>query len=169
MQVLPAMGCVLPDDAMLIAPNQLRGSLLTRVYADEALRQAWWTAEAAAAAAAANSIATSDDSVWALADQGEDLAVDAWRREAVVTRAAAHMHALLARLFARCMWLGNVPARILMVQVVLGAALDVRCSHPFGCRTHARMHVPRMHAAHRLRSCLPAARVVCGIDRRLWL
>jgi hypothetical protein len=126
-QILPAMGCVLPEDATLIAPNQLYGSLLSRVYTEEALRQTWWAAEAASAASAANSIViTADDAVWAALEGSEEAEQDAWQRDVVFTGVSSRMHTLLARLFTRCMWLGTAPTRILMVQVVLGGAIDVR-------------------------------------------
>lgn len=126
-QVLPGMGCVLPEDATLIAPNQLYGSLLSRVYTEEALRQTWWAAEAASASSAANTIAvTADDAVWAALEDGDDAGQHAWQRDVVFTGVSSRMHALLARLFTRCMWLGAAPTRMLMVQVVLGAAIDVR-------------------------------------------
>jgi hypothetical protein len=130
LQVLPAMGCVLPEDATLIAPNQLYGSLLSLVCTEEPLRQAWWSAESASASAAAKSIVvTADDAVWAALDSSEEPGQDAWQLDVVFTGVSSRMHALLARLFTRCMWLGAAPTRILMVQVVLGAAIDV-CSPP---------------------------------------
>lgn len=131
MQILPSMGCVLPEDATLIAPNQLYGSLLSRVYTNEPLRQTWWAAESSSAASGANSIVVSaDDTVWAALDEG-DSEQGSWQRDVVFTGLSSRMHALLARLFTRCMWLGAAPTRILMVQVVLGAAIDV-CS-PCSC------------------------------------
>jgi hypothetical protein len=130
LQVLPAMGCVLPEDATLIAPNQLYGSLLSLVCTEEPLRQAWWSAESASASAAAKSIVvTADDAMWAALDSSEEPGQDAWQLDVVFTGVSSRMHALLARLFTRCMWLGAAPTRILMVQVVLGAAIDV-CSPP---------------------------------------
>lgn len=126
-QVLPAMGCVLPEDATLIAPNQLYGSLLSRVYTEEALRQIWWAAESASAVAGANSIVVmAEDTAWAALESSEEAGEDAWQRDVVYTGVSSRMHALLARLFTRCMWLGAAPTRIIMVQVVLGAAMDVR-------------------------------------------
>lgn len=126
-QVLPGMGCVLPEDATLIAPNQLYGSLLSRVYTEEPLRQTWWAAESSSAASAANSIVvTADDTVWSALEDSEDAGQDAWHRDVVFTGVSSRMHALLARLFTRCMWLGAAPTRIIMVQLVLGAAIDVR-------------------------------------------
>lgn len=121
------MGCVLPEDATLIAPNQLYGSLLSRVYTKEALRQKWWDGEASAASSAANTIVvTADDAVWAVLEDSEDAGQHAWQRDVVFTGVSSRMHALLARLFTRCMWLGAAPTRIIMVQAVLGAAIDVR-------------------------------------------
>lgn len=134
--MLPSIGCILPEDPSLISPSQLHGSLLTHVFSHEELRNAWWAAEAAAATDAAAAALITDEGQWLRAPPGEGELLaddgrgsteeDAWLRDSVPSETAVHMHALLQRLLARCMWLGMTTARMLMVQVVLGAALRVR-------------------------------------------
>lgn len=138
LQVLPSIGCILPDDPSLISPSQLHGSLLTHVFSHEDLRNAWWAAEAAAATDAASAALITDEGQWLRAPPGEGelLAEDGggaaeeagWLRDTVPSETAVHMHALLQQLLGRCMWLGITTARMLMVQVVLGAALRVRAA-----------------------------------------
>jgi hypothetical protein len=121
------MGCVLPEDSALVSPSQLHGGLLTRVYRSERLRNSWWAAEASAAASAAQAIATADDSTWQKAPLGAEVGEgDGWMRDAVSTETSTKMGALLRVLFGRCMWLGSATGRVVMVQVLLGAAMDVR-------------------------------------------
>lgn len=138
MQVLPSIGCILPEDASLISPSQLHGSLLSLVFSREDLRSAWWAAEAAGASSAANALLIADDGQWLRAppsaaellsgdgDGDGGAAEEAWMRDTVPSETAVQMHALLQQLLGRCMWLGTTTARMLMVQVVLGAALRVR-------------------------------------------
>lgn len=136
MQVLPAIGCILPEDPSLISPSQLHGSLLTHVFSREELRNAWWAAEAAAATDAATAVLITDEGQWLRAPPGEgELLADGsggaaeeggLLRDSVPSETAVRTHALLQQLLPRCMWLGATTARMLMVQVVLGAALRVR-------------------------------------------
>jgi hypothetical protein len=137
-QVLPRLGCVVPEDAALLPPPHLAGSLLTRLFLAAPGRAAWLAAEAAGARAAVRDVAL-DEPAWLApplaGGGGGSTDVDvvnggggggAPARGEAPSAASEAICAALDGLFARCMWLGATAARAVMVEAVLGAALDVR-------------------------------------------
>lgn len=129
LQVLPRLGCIVPEDASLLPPAALAGALTSRAFAAPPLRTAWLTAEAAAARAALEAIAMEDDS-WLAPPVGGDKDGSGDEGGSAASEAAI---AALHGLFARCMWVAPRGARVALVDTVLGAGINVRprpCAKP---------------------------------------
>lgn len=149
------MGAVLPEDVALLSCSQLHGSLLSLTFQDPSLRASWLSAEASAARASMNSVILQED-LWLAPAPGEGL--EEAEHEGVggggeggASAAAAGSLGVLDAKFRRTLWLGTLEARLVMLEIVLGAALDVR----YGAT----------HSWHAAPSCIhtaeDAARLLC--------